>query len=52
VVVAEPRVKSCILGVFLRSALNLWLVNLCFILCVNLVDSAHIDLTPIRVDLL
>jgi hypothetical protein len=54
-VVAEPRVKSCIpcvLVVFLRSALNCWSAHICFILCVNLVDSVHMDFTPIQVDLL
>jgi hypothetical protein len=50
VVFAEPWVKSCVLIVFLRSALNCW--SVIFYLCVNLVDSVHIDLTPIRVDLL
>jgi hypothetical protein len=52
VVVAKSRVKLCVLGVFLRNVLNCWSVHLCFILCVNLVELVHIDLTPIRVDLL
>jgi hypothetical protein len=52
VVLAEPRVKLCVLVVFLRSAFNCWSVHLCFILRVNLVEPVHIDLTPIRVNLL
>jgi hypothetical protein len=52
VVVAEPQVKSCVLVVFLRSALKCLSVHLCFILCVNLMEPVHIDLSPIRMDLL
>jgi hypothetical protein len=32
VVEAKPRVKACVLVVFLKSDLNYWLVHLCFYL--------------------
>jgi hypothetical protein len=51
VVVAEPRVKSCVHGAFFKSALIVGQFRL-FILCANLVEPVHIDLSPIRVDFL
>jgi hypothetical protein len=50
--VAEPRVKSCVLVVFLKRASIRWLAWSSFISCVDLVDLVHIDLSLIIVDFL
>jgi hypothetical protein len=48
VVVAEPRVKSCVLD----KCFNLLVSSYSIILCANRVKPIHTDLSPIRVDFL
>jgi hypothetical protein len=50
--VGEPQAISCVLVVFFKSASIRWLAQSSSILCVELVDLVHIDLSPILVDFL